>query len=192
MRRESIQDHVSGVKRGIGRPESIQDHVSDNPEFEHILTVSLEVPEYHNTPEQNRILAALFANKKMGDKYEPTIKLEEGRRLRVSLFVLRKWPTLRDCTIFNEERKGLLLGAEGILLLSTEIAEELPGNKAILSLDSPESMWKKEENRYRVPAMYQSSCPKSKTDTFGAAINGKISDGNILLVFTYEDSADSE
>lgn len=189
---QSIQDHVSGIKRGIGRPESIQDHVSDNPEFEHILTVFLEVPEYHNTPEQNRILAALFANKKMGDEYKPTIKLEEGRRLGVSLFILKKWPTLRDCTVFNEERKGLLLGAEGILLLSTEIAEELPGNKAILSLDSPESMWKKEENRYRVPAMYQSSCPKSKTDTFGAAINGKISDGNILLVFTYKDSADSE
>ncbi len=155
------------------------------PRFEHLKTLYFRVPEDHN-PRQDEVFKHL--NKEMGEGYTPTVNLEPGRSVKLSLYrPCSSRPTLQDFLSFTEKQGGLLTGPEGLLLSWIEKRDELPTDLWLLSFDGEKNLPKDHDGNPRLLGIFKSSVSLTGTERYLVRLDGPLSNKNCLMVLTYAD-----
>jgi len=77
----------------------------------------------------------------------PTTRLEPGRKLKVTVFQIRKKVSSEDCLAFLKSQKAVLAGAQVLSLVYEQKKEELPVGKWSISFDDPDHLWLSDGHR---------------------------------------------
>jgi hypothetical protein len=158
--------------------------------FEMLNSFEIEVPEGYDHATRLDAFALehrnefFFYNDAITDQNfgSPTIRLEPGRKLKVTVFEIKKTVSSEDCFAFLKGQEALLVGAQGASLVYEQKKEKLPVGKWSLSFDEKDRLWIDSDGRHRVPRV----CRCSDGDyQFGLGYYGRDwPSGRCLLCFS--------
>jgi len=126
-----------------------------------VAEFQLQVPADYNHDDQigrfakkaKGLPTTYYFNNDLTDEHFPnqTAKLIQGKAYKVKIFPILSRVLSEDCLKFLREQKAILVGAQGMTLVTELKPDKLPVGKYTVSFDKKETLWKDSEGYPRVP-----------------------------------------